>query len=98
MKSTAHLRRRILSREGSVAVVGQGYVGLSLACAAAEAGFPVTGVDVDESRVADLREGALTVPGVSEMEFRSGLATGRITFTAESAGIEDSDVIVICVP
>ena len=43
MRATADLRRRILNRTARVAVVGQGYVGLSLACAAAEAGFCVTG-------------------------------------------------------
>jgi UDP-N-acetyl-D-glucosamine dehydrogenase len=47
MRGTAVLRRRILSRRASVAVLGQGYVGLSLACASSEAGFRVIGVDVD---------------------------------------------------
>ena len=47
MKTTAALRRRILARRAKVGVVGQGYVGLSLACAAADAGFDVVGVDVD---------------------------------------------------
>jgi UDP-N-acetyl-D-glucosamine dehydrogenase len=79
-------------------VIGQGYVGLSLACAAAEASFPVTGLDVDESRISDLLEGSLTVPGVRQTDFRSALATGRITFTTESAAVRDSDIIVICVP
>src|ERR687891_444104 len=62
IKGTAALRRRILSRQARVGVVGQGYVGLSLACAAADAGFPVTGIDTDEQRVADLAEGILSVP------------------------------------
>ena len=47
MRSTRLLRRRLLARDARVVVVGQGYVGLSLACAAAEAGFQVTGIDVD---------------------------------------------------
>jgi UDP-N-acetyl-D-mannosaminuronate dehydrogenase len=36
-------------------VVGQGYVGLPLALAAAEAGFSVVGVDVDPARVEELK-------------------------------------------
>ena len=51
MKGTAALRRQILARSARIAVLGQGYVGLSLACAAADAGFQVTGIDVDERRV-----------------------------------------------
>ena len=82
MKETAALRRRILSRRATVGVVGQGYVGVSLAAAAAEAGFQVTGVDLDEGRIADLSAGILSVPGVDEALYRSALATGRLTFTA----------------
>lgn len=98
MKNTALLRRRILSRSACVGVVGQGYVGVSLACASAEAGFRVIGIDVDEHRVRDLQEGKLAVPGVQESLFRDGVATGRIEFTTSAAPLIDCDVILICVP
>ena len=65
MKGTAALRRQILARSARIAVLGQGYVGLSLACVAAEAGFPVTGIDIDEGRVDALRAGG-TVAGVAQ--------------------------------
>ena len=76
-----------LARDARVAVVGQGYVGLSLACAAAEAGFEVTGIDVDADRVDALAAGELVVPGVDEASFRSGVATGRLGFTAGGAAL-----------
>jgi UDP-N-acetyl-D-glucosamine dehydrogenase len=98
MRSTSMLRRRLLARDARVAVVGQGYVGLSLACAAAEAGFEVTGIDVDAARVRALAAGELTVPGVEEATFRRGVATGRLRFTADRAALADGDVICICVP
>jgi UDP-N-acetyl-D-glucosamine dehydrogenase len=98
MKDTASLRRRILNRSARVAVVGQGYVGLSLACAAAEASFSVTGLDVDGARVADLNREILSVPGVSESAFRGAVATGKIGFTADASCIAESDIIAICVP
>jgi nucleotide sugar dehydrogenase len=78
--------------------VGQGYVGVSLACAAAEAGFPVTGIDVDIQRVEELSNGVLSVPGVREAAFRAGVITGRMTFTAEPAAIEGSEIVLISVP
>jgi len=92
------LRRRLLARDARVAVVGQGYVGLSLACAAAEAGFEVTGIDVDADRADALAAGELVVPGVDEATFRSGVATGRLRFTADGDALATSDVICICVP
>jgi UDP-N-acetyl-D-glucosamine dehydrogenase len=98
MRSTSTLRRRLLARDARVAVVGQGYVGLSLACAAAEAGFEVTGIDVDADRVDALAAGRLVVPGVDEAAFRSGVATGRLHFSADGDALATSDVICICVP
>jgi UDP-N-acetyl-D-glucosamine dehydrogenase len=98
MQPTSTLRRRILAREAHVAVVGQGYVGLSLACAAAEAGFTVTGIDVDAERVASLGAGELCVPGVDEDAFRRGVATGRLRFTTAGKALATADVICICVP
>jgi UDP-N-acetyl-D-glucosamine dehydrogenase len=92
------LRRRLLARDARVAVVGQGYVGLSLACAAAEAGFEVTGIDVDPGRVDALAAGRLVVPGVDEATFRGGVATGRLRFTAAGDDLASADVICICVP
>ena len=98
MRSTSSLRRRLLARDARVAVVGQGYVGLSLACAAAEAGFEVTGIDVDADRVDALAAGRLVVPGVDEATFQGGAATGRLRFSADGDALATSDVICICVP
>ena len=98
MRSTPSLRRRLLARDARVGVVGQGYVGLSLACAAAEAGFEVVGVDVDAARVAGLGAGELCVAGVDEATFRRGAATGRLRFTTASEALAACEVICICVP
>jgi nucleotide sugar dehydrogenase len=98
MKSTAKLRRATLSRTASVAVVGQGYVGLSIACAAAEAGFPVCGIDIDTERVSDLRAGLHTVPGVADEVYRSGVGTGRLRFTTDASVIGDADIVLVAVP
>ena len=92
------MRRRILARQATVAVVGQGYVGLSVACAAAQAGFSVIGIDVEQDRIEALSAGRNDVPGVSESVFRAGMADGRIGFSTEFGDIEPADVILICVP
>ena len=79
-------------------VVGQGYVGLSLAAAAATAGLTVTGLDVDAERIAGLRNGKPVVPGVADAVLQEGLATGRLRFATDPVVIADADVVAICVP
>ena len=81
-----------------MSIVGQGYVGVSLACAAADAGFRAIGIDVDRRRIEELRRGTLSVPGVDERLFHAGIASGRVTFTSDTGDLGQSDVILICVP
>jgi len=98
VKNTALIRRRILARRASLGVVGQGYVGLTLACIAADAGFPVIGIDTDPARVAQLVEGRLAVPSVLPDVFRAAVASERLTFTTEVKALAESDIIAICQP
>jgi UDP-N-acetyl-D-glucosamine dehydrogenase len=98
MRDTARLRRRIMSREARIAVLGQGYVGLSAACAAVEAGFSVIGIDVDDMRVRELTRGFLSVSGVEEDDFRAALDSQKLEFTTSPDSIEESEIVLICVP
>lgn len=58
------LLEKFKSRQANVAIIGLGYVGLPLAVAFAEAGFSVTGIDIDVKRVALLNEGQSHVSDV----------------------------------
>ena len=98
MKKTAHLRRLILSRKARVVVVGQGYVGLSVACVAADEGFDVVGMDLDEARIGRLQLGEPCVPGVDGEDFRAGLNSGCLRFATDPAEIESANIILIAVP
>jgi UDP-N-acetyl-D-glucosamine dehydrogenase len=92
------LRSLILCQEARVVVLGQGYVGLTVAGAAAAAGFCVAGLDVDVDRIAALDRGELLVPGVDEGIFREGVGSERLTFTVDASVIAEAEVIVVCVP
>jgi UDP-N-acetyl-D-glucosamine dehydrogenase len=79
-------------------VIGQGYVGLSLACAAAANSFRVVGLDIDTERVDSLQRGIPCVPGVHPDTFRDAFGTGNLSFTDDPVQIRDSEIVVVCVP
>ncbi len=59
------LLNKFENRDATVAIIGQGYVGLPLAVAFAEAGFRVIGVDVSAQQVEQLNQGVSHIPDVS---------------------------------
>jgi len=81
-----------------VLVVGQGYVGLPLAMRCVEAGFDVTGLDVDAVRVGRLLEGSSYVEDVSDAQLSDALRSGRFHATTTIDEIDGFDVAVISVP
>lgn len=88
---------RIAARDLSIAVVGLGYVGLPLALAYADAGFTVTGFDVDEKRVAVLKAGQTYIEDVSEAELSAAVGEGRFVPTDQPDCLGEADAVVICV-
>ncbi|AWB96145.1 nucleotide sugar dehydrogenase [Agromyces badenianii] len=81
-----------------VVVVGQGYVGLPVAMRAVEVGYDVVGVDLDDARVAALRDGISFVDDVSEATLQSALASGRYMPTNDYSDSAEFDIAVITVP
>ncbi len=55
---------KIRSRESVIAILGLGYVGLPQAVLFADAGFPVVGIDVDQSKIDSIRNGKSYVQDV----------------------------------
>lgn len=82
----------------NVVIVGQGYVGLPLAVAAAEAGHDVVGFDLDPDRIDALNRGKSPVGDVSDTALAAVVDSGRYRASADSAVMAGSDVVVICVP
>jgi len=65
-----------------IVMIGAGYVGLVSGACLADFGHEVVCVEVDESKVASLREGRVPIyePGLSELVL-ANQAAGRLTFT-----------------
>jgi UDP-N-acetyl-D-glucosamine dehydrogenase len=81
-----------------VAIIGQGYVGLTIAVGAAGAGHSVTSFDVNEGLVAALNAGTSHIEGVSDKELTAFIASGAYKVSTAPAVIDGCDVIVIAVP
>lgn len=92
------LRERITNDSARVCVIGQGYVGLSVASAAALAGMNVVGVDVDGNRIEGLIRGQVVVPGIDEASFLMAFDSGRLHFSIDPSVASHADVVLICVP
>ena len=95
--NTNPLMRTIHDRTGKVGVVGLGYVGLPLAMLFARAGFPVTGFDVDRSKVNKLNAGSSYIQRILPEEIAQ-LRESGFCASAEYADISKMQAIIICVP
>jgi UDP-N-acetyl-D-glucosamine dehydrogenase len=81
-----------------VAIIGQGYVGLTIAVGAASAGHNVIGFDVNKALVEQLNQGLSHIEGISNTYINGLIANGRYKATSEESALDGSDVIVIAVP
>jgi UDP-N-acetyl-D-glucosamine dehydrogenase len=92
------LQDKIAKRTLRVAVIGLGYVGLPLAIAFAEAGFHVTGIDVDEQKIERASRGESYIPDISSGILQALIEANRLHFTSNYSAIDDVDALSICVP
>ena len=92
------LEHRLAERRAKIGIIGLGYVGLPLAAAAARAGFPTTGFDVDPAKTEALSLGRSYNDAVSSDEVEGHISAGRLQATTDFGGLGTCDVIVICVP
>src|SRR5262249_60065455 len=89
---------RIERRTARCGVIGLGYVGLPLALEFAKAGFRVTGIDLDERKVAAIGQGRSYIVDVRDEEIAEPVRAGAFTVTGDFSVIRELDTINICVP
>jgi UDP-N-acetyl-D-glucosamine dehydrogenase len=82
----------------SLAIIGQGYVGLPLAMAAVESGWTVIGLDNSASRVENLNQGQSPVEDISNETLANALKSGSYRASSNFEDISNADVVTICVP
>lgn len=88
---------KVQARTARVGIIGLGYVGLPLALLFNEEKFPVTGFDIDATKVDTLNAGGSYICRIPPTEIQ--LAQQRhFSVTTHFAQLRDMDAIIICVP
>lgn len=81
--------------DSTIAVIGLGYVGLPLAIAAEQKGFPIIGYDIDERKIERLMSSEANFLTTNELRF---LRQSDIKLGSERTVLDSADVFIICVP
>ena len=98
MSPMSEILTRIASRSARIGVIGQGYVGLPLALVFEEAGFTVTGFDVDPRKIEALRRGESYIKHIGSDRVAAAIRRGRFTASVDFDGLRECDAVLICVP
>lgn len=88
----------IRDRSALIGIIGLGYVGLPLALAFTERGYPVLGFDVDEGKVRALARGESYIKHLDGGRVAAMAGSGRFSATSDFARLAEPDAILICVP
>src|SRR5438552_11318679 len=92
------LENRIKSKTARFGVIGLGYVGLPLGLTLSEAGFDVTGIDIDTNRIAAITAGRSYITDIGDQELQRAMAEKRFRATSDLSAISRLDAVSICVP
>jgi UDP-N-acetyl-D-glucosamine dehydrogenase len=89
--------QRLEAHTAKIGVIGLGYVGLPLSLLLSEAGFKVTGFDIDAKKVTDLEAGRSYIFRIPAEEIQGARKKG-FSATADFSHLSEQDAIIMCVP
>ena len=92
------LVEKLNERTAKIAVVGLGYVGLPLACALAEAGHRVIGIDSSLDKVEGVNAGHSHIDDVPSAQVRRLVGDRNLGATTEYEAARKCDAAIIAVP
>jgi len=89
--------KNVEARKTRVGIIGLGYVGFPLALLFSEAGFNVTGFDIDHEKVSELNAGRSYIHRIPSEQIAVARTAG-FHATSDFAEVNACDAILICVP
>lgn len=89
---------RVRDRSATLGVIGQGYVGLPISLVFCEAGFHVTGFDLDPLKVAAISRGESYIQHIGPERVADAVKSGRLRASGDLDELRTCDAIIICVP
>ncbi|MEZ0259896.1 MAG: nucleotide sugar dehydrogenase [Alphaproteobacteria bacterium] len=92
------LCQKFIARKARIGVVGLGYVGLPLACAICTAGFQAVGFDIDDGKIAKLREGQSYIGNIHNDKVSGFVRDRQLVPTSDFSVLKDVDAVLLCVP
>jgi UDP-N-acetyl-D-glucosamine dehydrogenase len=84
--------------QNKVGIIGQGYVGLPLALAAAKAGYSVLGYDNNVEKINLINQAVSPIGDIANVELQAVIKSGRYRAISQIKELDSLDVILICVP
>ena len=87
-----------VQKSQTLAIIGQGYVGLPLAMAAVDSGWTVIGIDNLEAKVVQINSGSSPIEDISDVQLKAAIAKGAYKATTDFSTVALASVVTICVP
>ncbi len=88
---------KLKTRQARIGIVGMGYVGLPLVLLLSDAGFRVSGFDIDADKVQALNGGQSYIVRIPATEIQLAQEKG-FRATGDYAQVAQMDAVIICVP
>lgn len=81
-----------------IAIIGQGYVGLPLSLLFAEANITVFALDVDQSKVTQLKQGHSYIRHIEADRIKHTIDQGTLIPGCDFSTVQEVEAVIICVP
>jgi UDP-N-acetyl-D-glucosamine dehydrogenase len=98
MSIKSELLKKIKEKKLQMGIIGLGYVGLPLATVFAEAGYHVTGFDLDTKKVEAIKAGISYIPDVPSDKLKKLVDSGYLMASSNYISMMKMDAVSICVP
>ena len=90
------LLKKIQTKEAKIGIIGLGYVGLPLVIEFCNAGYKVTGFDIDENKVSILKRGKSYIKHIDADLIKK--CSSLFFPVSDFSKLSDMDCIIVCVP